>query len=422
MSSRKTTSNRSHLPTGTLGKNGFIRTTIRKKSILGPSYEENKSRPDAVVPDDRARVRIQSKTAEDEVPRKKSVLGPSREEDNSHRPNDVSDRARVEIRPETTAAEDEVPQYEYYSEILRREMELRLERKEAKLAAWYHARYRREVDDAVAAELGIALSAALQEMNVRHEITERETRARLDADFRMRVLEGVSESHNVSRFPSNGGVNIVSSLSRPGDVWSVLLAVKPSRSPYRTISNPDVGDPSRAFLGENGTLEVHVNIASRVRRAVYYDDRGNVKFMAECPPARFPFSVIQGNAGMEPLFVWDAVNEAHASGGTTIRGAAGQAPGLRRFFFHFATNATLAVTLHHIMYGNSNFTEEFFYPKQGKKNRFFKGLNLPAHDVVSTLSSAIKMNSPNVRRIPVNAQWLTRKYNGVDPTMESQAM
>jgi hypothetical protein len=399
-----------------LGKVGVIRTANPKKSALGPSNDDNQSRPDDVST--KAGVKIQLKTAEDKVPHKKSVLGPSREESNP-RPDDVLDRARFEVRPETAAAEDDAEsQYEYYSHMLRREMELCLEKKEAKLAAWYHARYRRKVDDAVAAEL----NAALQEMNARREIAERETRARLDAEFRTRVLEGVSESHNIARIPSNEGVIIVSRLSQLDDAWSVILAVKPSKSPHRTISNPGIGDPLRAFLGENGTLEVHVNIVSKVRRAVYYDGRRNVKFMAECPPARFPFGVIQGNAGMEPLFVWDAVNEAHASGGTTIRGTAGQAPGLRRFFFHFASNPTLAVTLHHIMYDNQNFTEEFFYQKQDKKNRFFKELNLPAHSVVSTLSSAISMNSPNVRRIRVNAQELTRKYNGVDPTMESQAM
>ncbi len=113
----------------------------------------------------------------------------------------------------------------------------------------------------------------------------------------------------------------------------------------------------------------------------------NVKFMAECPNLQ-PYNVIQGNAGREPLFVWDAVNEAHASGGTTIRGGeGGHAPGHRRFFFHFATNATLAVTLYHIMYGKQNFTEELFYPEQGTRNRFLKTLNLPAHKVVSTLAS-----------------------------------
>ena len=60
---------------------------------------------------------------------------------------------------------------------------------------------------------------------------------------------------------------------------------------------------------------------------------------------------IQGNAPAPYIFVWDAVNEAHASVGQA------HAPGHRRFFFHFATNATLAVTLHHIMYGKQNFTK-----------------------------------------------------------------
>jgi hypothetical protein len=110
------------------------------------------------------------------------------------------------------------------------------QKKEAKLAAWYHARYQRKVDDAVAAELKVALSATLQEMNVRREIVERETRARLDAEFRTRVLKGVSKSLNITRIPSNEGVIIVSRLIQPDDAWSVILAVKPSKSPQGFFS------------------------------------------------------------------------------------------------------------------------------------------------------------------------------------------
>ncbi len=110
------------------------------------------------------------------------------------------------------------------------------QKKEAKLAAWYHACYQRKVDDAVAAEFKVALSAALQEMNARREIAECETRARLDAEFRTRVLEGVSESHNIARIPSNEGVIIVSRLSQPNDAWSMILTVKPSKSPQGFLS------------------------------------------------------------------------------------------------------------------------------------------------------------------------------------------
>jgi hypothetical protein len=110
------------------------------------------------------------------------------------------------------------------------------QKKEAKLAAWYHARYRRKVDDAVAAELKVALFPALQEMNARREIAERETRARLDAEFCTRVLEGVSESHNIARIPLNEGVIIVSRLIQPDDAWSMILAVKPSKLPQSFLS------------------------------------------------------------------------------------------------------------------------------------------------------------------------------------------
>jgi hypothetical protein len=135
-----------------LGKVGVIRTANRKKSALGPSNDDNQSRPDDVST--KAGVKIQLKTAKDEVPHKKSVLGPSRKE-SKPRPDDVLDRVQFEVRPETAAAKDDAEsQYEYYLHMLRREMELRLEKKEAKLAAWYNARYRRKVDDAVAAEKG----------------------------------------------------------------------------------------------------------------------------------------------------------------------------------------------------------------------------------------------------------------------------
>ncbi len=110
------------------------------------------------------------------------------------------------------------------------------QKKEAKLAAWYHACYQRKVDDAVATELKVALSTALQEMNARREIAERESRAQLDAEFRTRILKGVSETHNIARIPSNEGVIILSRLSQPDDAWSVILAVKPSKSPQGFLS------------------------------------------------------------------------------------------------------------------------------------------------------------------------------------------
>ena len=110
MSSRKSRPSCNHLPTGTLGKVGVIRTANPKKSALGPSNDDNQSRPDDVST--KAGVKIQLKTAEDEVPHKKSVLGPSREE-SKPRPDDVLDRARFEVRPETAAAEDDAEsQYE----------------------------------------------------------------------------------------------------------------------------------------------------------------------------------------------------------------------------------------------------------------------------------------------------------------------
>jgi hypothetical protein len=295
-------------------------------------------------------------------------------------------------------------------------MEHRLERKEEELEDRHRARFERAVEDAVAARVEVAVASALRELRERYVLGERECRTRLEAEHRMRVREGVNATHAVAKHPTNGGLIIVSPLSRKDDVWSVILSVKPhsSISPYRTISDPDIGDPARMYLGANGTLEVHANVDTRARRAVYYDAEGNVKFMAGCP-TKNPSQAIQGNAGMESMFVWDAVNEAHESGGTTIRGAVGrQAPGHRRFFFYFETNATLAVTLHHIM-GHQRYTEEFF--SQGT-NRFRKTVNLPAHNVVSTLSSA----SPNVRRMRVNSGQLMRKYDGVDPTNPSQAM
>ncbi|KAL3827650.1 hypothetical protein ACHAXA_000523 [Cyclostephanos tholiformis] len=374
---RKIRTDRSRLPTGTLGKDGFQKD--RQKSVLGPSCKDNS------------------------------------------RPDDNSRKAR-QAKPQLETAEDDVPPYEYYSEILRNEMELRLNKSTLEMKSKLAAKYQREVDEAVATKLKHAVSAAQREMDAKFETLVRDTKARLNADFRRYVDEGVSETHNIARFPSYEGVNIVSGLSKLGEKWTIILVVKPSRSPHRSISNPNVGDPNRAFLGENGLLMVHENIVTKVRRAVYYDGRGNVKFMAECPPAKNPYQSIQGNAGKEPLLVWDAVNEAHASGGTTIKGANGvrQPPAYRRFFFHFTSNASLAVALHHIMYDNQRLTDEFFHPNP-ERNRFLKELNLPAHNIVSTASSAIDVNSSRIRRTPVNAQKLTRKYDGVDPTLESQA-
>ena len=431
--STKSTDRTSHLPTGKLGKDGIPRAADRKKSVLGPSREENTTLPDDVVLRTLGKYGIYPA-----ADRKKSILVSSREE-NKTRPDDVVVPARrakmhsrtasnvaprkmsniksrpdFDVRSETASAEDDKEQvYELYSHMLRREMEHRLERKEGELEDRLGARFEREVE----ARVEVALASALRELRERYVLGERECRTRLEAEHHMRVREGVNATHAVAKHPTNRGLIIVSTLSQKDDVWSVILSVKPHRwiSPYRTISDPDIGDPARMYLGANGKLEVHMNVKTRARRAVYYDAAGDVNFMAECP-TKEPHHAIQGNAGKESMFVWDAVNEAHESGGTTIRGAVGrQAPGHRRFFFYFETNATLAVTLHHIM-GHQRYTEEFF--SQGTTNRFRKTVNLPAHHVVSTLSSA----SPNVRRMRVNSGQLMRKYDGVDPTNPSQPM
>lgn len=190
--STKSTDRTSHLPTGKLGKDGIPRAADRKKSVLGPSREENTTLPDDVVLRTLGKYGIYPA-----ADRKKSILVSSREE-NKTRPDDVVVPARrakmhsrtasnvaprkmsniksrpdFDVRSETASAEDDKEQvYELYSHMLRREMEHRLERKEGELEDRLGARFEREVE----ARVEVALASALRELRERYVLGERECR------------------------------------------------------------------------------------------------------------------------------------------------------------------------------------------------------------------------------------------------------
>jgi hypothetical protein len=113
-------------------------------------------------------------------------------------------------------------------------------------------------------------------------------------------------------------------------------------------------------LGENGQFMVQRNIVSQVRRVVYVV-RGEVTFMSKCPDSKYPWKVLQGNASKCQI-CWEAINYAHTSGGTTVKGAEGlkQVAAARRFFFQFNDNASLSVVLYHMFYDSQKHLTQFF--------------------------------------------------------------
>jgi hypothetical protein len=203
------------------------------------------------------------------------------------------------------------------------------------------------------------------------------------------------------------GVSALKTLSKPvEDKWiATKCAIKLSKSPWRSISNQNIGDPNRGQLGDNGWFVVHENLNSK----------GIEKFVASVP--KNIHEAIFGNAGKEPCFAWDACNIAHCAGGTTIAGAEGSKDivAFRRFHFAFTSNALISVALYHMFYERQGLLEEFFNPKG---SMFASEANFPDHKFVKA-ELDMDVDDPNVRRAPCTPRKMKVKL-GYDTTGPSQ--
>ncbi len=227
-----------------------------------------------------------------------------------------------------------------------------------------------------------------------------------------------SKERGVSSFKTPNKLMFPTSRKPVEDEWnSTKCVIKLTKSPWRSISNQNIGDPNRRQLGDNGSFVVQANLTSGLRRVVYFDSKDIEKFVADVPPKNKIHKAIFGNAGREPCFAWDACNLAHRAGGTTIAGAEGSTAvvAFRRFHFAFTSNAMLSVALYHMFYESQELVEEFFKEK-GKM--YASEANVPAHKIVKAESDMDIDHK--VRRAPCTPQQMKAKL-GYDPKAASQA-
>jgi hypothetical protein len=148
--------------------------------------------------------------------------------------------------------------------------------------------------------------------------------------------------------------------------WKVRAFIPVVRA-WRTVSNRNIGNPDRGEFGENGLLVVMEEPIWAIRRQVWYQDRFGTKLFSTDVDKSNPWSMIQGNAGVEPCLFMDTVNNEQQR--------------LRRFFFRFSSNFVLASALGHILYDNMDLLDEFF--NSNGTNRFLTTSNsLPDHAIV----------------------------------------
>ena len=177
------------------------------------------------------------------------------------------------------------------------------------------------------------------------------------------------------------------SFTTPHDVpresdYVLVHSIQLTRSPERTTS---VGKYRRLELGEEGMLYVFKCTNTGNTQVHYVDNDGIKKLDAELNLGCVGevYDTVKGNAGFENVFWWDALNKAHAAGGTTIKGAKNpkEAIGLRRYFFWFETLGDAVKTIYYVFGGNIDLVWEFL-KKDGKMTMTKK--SRPCHAVEAT--------------------------------------
>lgn len=208
------------------------------------------------------------------------------------------------------------------------------------------------------------------------------------ADFQNSVLkQGFTVMDKSSQLPLIDEKHVIdvtqktTTQQEEGSQSVKILSIELDDSPTRSISNPAIGEPERASLGQNGSFEIYKFVGSLRTVARYVNKDGRIKFEALVPSPDDCFKAIQGNAGRQYCFFWDACNTAFASGGTTIQGVSdpSSAVALRRYFFWFNCKDDLKLALFHMFGQCRELVDEFF----DKKGKFFASkITLPDHTVV----------------------------------------
>lgn len=190
------------------------------------------------------------------------------------------------------------------------------------------------------------------------------------------ISQGSSSREKAVKIVQKYGFDLNCMGQAEGDgQMELLFSTQLARSPSRTLSNPNIGNPGREFLGANGTLEVYRLFETNHIVVRYIDITGLIKFEAMVPKSE-PQKCIFGNSGEQSVFVFDALNKFFSSGGTTVEGTDFV---LRRYFFWFTNIPQLSIALFFILNENMMLVQEFF-----DKNGVFyaRGETRPPHALV----------------------------------------
>lgn len=176
------------------------------------------------------------------------------------------------------------------------------------------------------------------------------------------------ESPNKTTLQSSGGAN------KKDDPFEVICQIKLTISPERTTSR---SKRLKQVLGQGGILYFLKSLKNGRIRAKYIVN-GVEMFDSIVPLPDEVHKFVKGNAGYENVFYWNALNKAHAAGGTLVKGATtpSTSVGLRRVYFWFDSPHALTVALYFLFDQDTKLVEEFF----NKDGRFtVKQKTLPPH-------------------------------------------
>jgi hypothetical protein len=154
-------------------------------------------------------------------------------------------------------------------------------------------------------------------------------------------------------------------LSFPlGNNIQILYEVKLKTPPQRSTS-------IKGFykeLGQGGTVFIVKCRETDTVKVRYAQNGGYTTFQAAVPAtdSEIARKIKPYHGGTKPAFYWDADNEAHEAGGTTIRGpmTPGKAKiGHRRFYFFFEDAVNLTIFLYELFSRRTFLVSTFFKPK-----------------------------------------------------------
>ena len=201
-------------------------------------------------------------------------------------------------------------------------------------------------------------------------------------------------------------------------VWSTQL----EDGVFRSLSNPDIGDPDRWDLG-TGTGKIWRSVDNNTTGIFQFVNHGGVKKMeAEIPPLATAHKHLFGNAGKQNCIVWDAYDTSgDTSGGTVVKGGhdSKKAARLRQYIINFRSAQQLSAFLLFMFNGSVSLLEEWFE----SDGRFCpKTPSLPPHLMLKGENSMdVEVDDNIVTRLPpLSLKKALAKYGGVDPQGQSQ--